>query len=60
MSVNPDIQRLFPEKTEREILNNVHNPCEDCDFYEGECHCKNFCTVGRLWEYFLKKEGIKR
>ena len=49
--VDPNIKKLFPEKTDDEILYKVYNPCQLCEFYycDDDCH---ECVLGRLWDFF--------
>ena len=52
--IAPIFKKLFPEKTDSEILYDVYNPCEHCDFYE----CQN-CAFNKALEEF-KKKGIEK
>lgn len=47
MSVNPEIKKIFPEKTDDDIIYQTYNPCEHCDRYI-DIDCDNDCVLGRL------------
>jgi len=56
MGVNPDFKKLFPNKTDNEIIFSTYNPCEHCDFYpDNEKDCSENCVIGKLWEIVKDK-----
>lgn len=59
MEVDKDIKRLFPNKTDDEVITQVWNPCEDCQFCCGvESECVESCVLGKLWEYYKSQNAV--
>ena len=50
LKVNPDIKKLFPDKTDFQIAYGTYNPCEHCEIYGDDFHCDDYCVLGRFWK----------